>query len=353
MPRRLTPVGGSPLLIQQQQTAPTAPTSPPGSGGPYAAIVAADAPVAWYRLNETSGTTAADSGSGTPAPGTYANSPTLGLKGIAYGDSSTNLAVGMLAQGHVNVGALPAKLQFTAGTDFTIEAWVFIPYGVTNPGEAIVTEAYAGDGTVRYMLGFYDGNTNTLKPTFGWFNGAWRLAVAGSAISTDAWHHLAGTYDAAGNQLQLWVDGAAAATLTPGGTQPDGTETLYLGRRWDSGSQVNAVVDEIAFYGYRLSSAQITSHYQAKNAALYTDLAVTSLWIEAAIAGPTPDTRVTSLWIEVATEEFAHGFGYAEQGSGDMTYGDPEVGIGPNQPGFILAGAASSRAHGRATAQGA
>jgi len=47
---------------------------------PYSVAVAADSPIAWWRLGESSGTNAADS-SGNSRDGTYAGTPTLGAPG--------------------------------------------------------------------------------------------------------------------------------------------------------------------------------------------------------------------------------------------------------------------------------
>lgn len=260
----------------------------------YASVVAADTPVAWWKLNETSGTSAADSGSGTAANGTYTNTYTLGRIGIDSLDAGGGTSVLFGSNGYVTVGTLPSKLQFASGTDFSVEAWV--AFSGTSNGPAVVTEAFAGDGNVRYMLGFYSGSAVQQKASFGWYNGSWRLVSDSTDINDGGWHHLVGTYDGGANQLELWVDGASVGTLTPGGTQPTGTETLYLGRRWDSGAGFNGWIDEVALYSAKLTSTQIGAHYGAFNAS-DPGRRVSQVAVEYPLT-PTPNRRASELVTE-------------------------------------------------------
>jgi hypothetical protein len=312
----------------------------------YAATVAGDSPVAWWKLNETVGTTATDSGSGTAANGTYTNTWTYGLSGIDSADAGGGTSVKAGTNGYITVGALPAKLQFASGTSFSIEAWC--AFQGSAPGPALVTEAFAGDGTVRYMLGFYNGSSWTDFPSFGWYNGSWRLIQSATGIGNGLWHHVVGTFD--GTQLRLYVDGSlVAGPTTPGGTQPGGTETLYIGRRWDSGTYFDdGWLDEVAMYSVALSSTQVSNHYGARNTTA-DPLRVTSVWAEAALTGIDPAVRVTGVWAEVAIEEFWHGFGTPEIGDDALDVG----GISSGGSGFIIqSGAAAGRGKGRSKAAG-
>src|SRR5262249_9939864 len=57
----------------------------------YSAAVLADSPSGYWRLGETSGTTASDA-SGQNHPGSYLNTPTLGQPGALTGDTDTSVA---------------------------------------------------------------------------------------------------------------------------------------------------------------------------------------------------------------------------------------------------------------------
>jgi hypothetical protein len=307
--------------------------------------VLADNPVAWWRLNELTGTVAADAVAPV-ANGTYTGPVILGQPGV---DAHAGFSIRLTNQAnYVDIGAVPTKLRFGLGSPFSIEAWAAWDRTVSPLG-SIVTEAYAGDGVIRYMLGTYNGSGWTQRPTFGWYNGGWQL-IQGPVITDSAWHHFVGTYD--GTNFRLYVDGALATGPTATGTQPTGgNETLYIGRRWDNNETFDGFVDEVAFYGVALSSTQVAAHYAARDLPP-TDTRVTAIWAEVAIAGPTPDTRVTGVWLEVATEEFWHGFGIAEEGSGDLTYADASVGLGSGDPGLFQGAAAIGRGRGRSKATG-
>jgi hypothetical protein len=288
---RVLPLVGSPLGLTAGATGGAI-----AAGSPtYGAVIAADTPLAWWRLAETAGTTAVDSGSGTPANGTYTGTYTLGLAGVDGANGGKSV---LFTNGYVDVGALPAKLQLATGTDFSLEAWVYFEVG-TTPGPAIMTEAFAGDGTVRYTLGFGNGGGGGALPSFGWYNGTWRQAIGSVALNDGRWHHVVGTYDAAANLQRLYVDTAQVATNTPGGTQPGGVETFYLGRRWDSSASINGVMDELAIYGYRLSSAQIGAHYLAKAESATLEARDTQALAEVILTDTTPEARTTQALAEV------------------------------------------------------
>jgi len=274
----------------------------------YASVIAADAPVAWWKLNETSGTSAADAGSGTANNGTITGDPTLGIPGIDGLDSGGGTCYLLDGNGdYITCGTLAAKLQFAVGASFSIEAWVQIPQsvldaGATYAGASLVTEAYAGDGNVRYMLGFYDGSAPTLTPSFGWYNGAWRLKQASAAVSTEVWHHLVGTFN--GTVLELFVDGTSQGTTTPGGTQPGGTETLYLGKRWDTGSgqYLHAYLDMVAIYSVALTGTQVSAHYAAFNPSKAPARATAAI-AEFPVKDTTPQLRATTAILEYPVKD--------------------------------------------------
>ncbi len=99
----------------------TATYAPGGGGGSYNAAVLADSPLAYWRLGETSGTTAADS-SGNNRSGSYVASPSLNQPGALAGD--TNRAVGFNGSSqYVNVPYVAALNP----AQLTVEAWATRP----------------------------------------------------------------------------------------------------------------------------------------------------------------------------------------------------------------------------------
>ncbi len=119
-------------------------TDPDGS---YARAVLASAPVAYWRLNESSGLTAADA-SGQGRSATYVNGVTLGAVG-ALGDATT-------AADFNGAGAYVAAPNLNLTGSFTLEGWVYY----TGPGSVGATDygtvfGYAGDRRIliRVRLG--------------------------------------------------------------------------------------------------------------------------------------------------------------------------------------------------------
>lgn len=275
----------------------------------YASVIAADSPVAWWRLDETSGTSVADSGSGTADNGTLTGTgTTLGLNGIDTADSGGGTAYKFAGSSYIDCGALASKLQFAIGSSFSIEAWAAFPSTLDTATGPILCEAYAGDGTVRWCLGHWDGQFRNYA-AFGWYNGQWRtISDTSTPLNDDLWHHYVGTFD--GTQVRLYIDGSlVAGPTTLGGTQPGGNENLYIGRRWDSANYWTGWLDEIAIYSSALSSTQVGNHYAAMNLSTTIGTRVTQTVVEAVVASANPRIRATQSIVEVVTDLDIAGWG--------------------------------------------
>lgn len=130
----------------------------------------------------------------------------------------------------------------------TVAAWVklnSLPAGVMR----LVT---VGDekAVLRYQnsdLGFY------LKDTGGSFHSL----QAGAALQTDAWYHLAGTYD--GADMRLYLNGTEIATQPFTGTLAAG-ETVRLSHATET---LDGALDEVTLYRRALSASQVQALYHA------------------------------------------------------------------------------------------
>lgn len=230
-------------------------------GSVYAIEVQADTPEWWWRLGESSGTTAVDSsGNGHHAEVNTFNSRT----GLVAGDEDNALLVdpGRLT--------LPAGQQIRSDWDFSVEGWVDVPDAVTyngtiwrqsNHGEA------APSGAVSSIFVGFQAIANEAWPYVEILvdgaaaaDGAYR--IAGSALSAGI-HHIAAYIPSLGAAvpagIKLYVDGEAVTGTTGGvlGTLPAFPTMLYT----DAGS--DATLDEIAGYDGELSAVRIAAHYTA------------------------------------------------------------------------------------------
>lgn len=227
----------------------------------YLNAVLADSPLVYYRLNETSGSNAANLGtSGAGSDGTYFGGPAiLGAAGI-FADNHGDLTD--------NAISLPGDLSSYVRTDFgggnplhpgiglTYEIWVNTAAPIGNDGTIF---DYVVPGSANeYLLINPDNLTTGVNSSF---------SVPGNDISDGLWHHLAMTYDVTG-QVDLWIDGALAfSTLAPAvplaadGTMILGQDQNGPGVGFALNQAFDGRMDEFAIYGSVLSQERIQLHY--------------------------------------------------------------------------------------------
>jgi len=224
---------------------PPPPPSPPPSSSGYRAAVTGDGPVGYWRLGESSGTSAADAaGSNT---GTYRNGVATGAAGLTS-DTADRAASFDGANDSV---AVPGAAGLSPATTVTVEAWI---RPTTLPGAgnfaSVVTKAES------YSLQF---NGPRLEFTT-MLNGARRrVQAAAGAIVAGQTYHVVGTYD--GSTQRLYVNGTQVATAAFTGAVGTNATQLVLGS-WDTGSEFfSGTIDDVAVYNKVLTAASIANHY--------------------------------------------------------------------------------------------
>ncbi|MFZ0034624.1 MAG: LamG-like jellyroll fold domain-containing protein [Sedimentisphaerales bacterium] len=198
--------------------------------------------VGWWKLNETSGTTAADS-SGSGNNGTLVNMT-----------PATDWVTGMIGGGldmdgvddYVNCGN-GASLNITA--KITLAAWV--KTRDTGDGQF---NPYIAKGDYGYEL---RNNTNTeMAFSIRGSDGAWHLTYSATSGFNNVWHHVAGTYD--GSNLRLYIDGVLKFTLAYVGSIATNTYPVNIGRNSEQTTRLyNGVIDDARIYNRALSTAEI------------------------------------------------------------------------------------------------
>lgn len=200
-------------------------------------------PLGWWKLNETSGHTAAD------ATGRQAAS--LSGTGVTW---STEHG-GSLAFDGNGVAATPSAVVDTTKS-FSVTAWAKITDttvrrtvvgqdGGNSSGFVLKYSSIAG----KWM--FSRGSTDSASAT-------WTDAVSGSAVQADVWTHLAGVYDASTGKIKLYVNGvfqSEAAFTTP--WQANGP--LSIGRAKSDLDKFKGGISDVEAYGRALSAAEIQS----------------------------------------------------------------------------------------------
>lgn len=229
--------GGAPLLHIEFE----------GSGGGGSSD-----PVAHWKLDESSGTIAADSVGNND--GTLVNGP-IWVAGKIDGGLSFDGS-----NDYIDVSSLNPKLY----NDFTVSAWyrsadsdVSDDEYIFEHNENFVNEVTFGptdDGTGdRLRFGFAHGGSGTWDPHYGT-----------SDIVDQQWHHVVGVRS--GGRIKLYVDGLeetdepdahAGLTIAIDGDGP------FIGDLPGNTEQVHGTVDDVRLYDRALSAAEILDLYDA------------------------------------------------------------------------------------------
>jgi alpha-L-arabinofuranosidase len=200
------------------------------------------APIAWYRADESSGTTLADSsGNGHDATLT-------GAAAFAGGVSGNALS---LSGGNAN---LPAGIV-SGLNDFTISAWVR-PTSLANWARVFDF----GTGTTANMFLTDDaGGTNALRFAITTGGGGGEQRLDGPALTANTWTHVAVTLS--GNIGTLYVNGLPVATNTGMTIHPTAlgsTTQNYLGKsQYAADPAFQGSIDDFRLYGTALTAQQI------------------------------------------------------------------------------------------------
>lgn len=211
-----------------------------GSEGAYSsAVEGTPGLLSYWRLGESSGTTACDSfGSRS---GTYQGGSVLGAPGAIAGDPDT--AAGFDGtDDRVTLPAMPSSV------DFAVEGWQRITDS-TNVNNAI----YGRYGAVRLMPrpnGYYASV---------WLGGQEFLLQGSSGPNVGRWVHWA--FVRSGATLRVYRNGVQIAGRTdlPAATPASLSGDIAI----QGGSKAKASIDEVAVYGSALSETAVAGHYGA------------------------------------------------------------------------------------------
>lgn len=197
---------------------------------------------AWYKLDEGTGASVADS-----SDSRYNGTQTGAL--WVTGKSGNALSFSGSSSSYMQVSGFGANI----GSNFTLYAWikaaqartgyhVFLAKGPKNTGHY---ELYinTGDGVFRFY-----------SPDIGDY---------GSTVAVDdnLWHQVAVTYN--GSQMKFYVDGTLRNTVTASGTVTSETEIFRLGTLTDSTFAYGGFVDSVRIYNKPMEQTEIRSLYNS------------------------------------------------------------------------------------------
>src|SRR4051794_7264031 len=232
---------------------PAAAACPAPSSG-YAALVSqTPGLVGYWRLGETSGTTACDVTGNTN--GTYKGAYTLGQPGAIADDKSVELDGETGFVGIPRPATEPRPLDVS--DSFSVEAWV----KRDNPGTGRA-EVIASKETGAWLLMFekdHLGDQLVLRQSRNH-----NLAYSTTRVSDKNWHFVAATKN--GPDIHLYIDGQDVTD--PATIQ---NETLVKGRNLDIGQSAVSTdksffegsIDDVSVFNRPLTAQEIADHYAA------------------------------------------------------------------------------------------
>lgn len=227
----------------------------------YALEVLANAPLAYWRLDEGSGTTAVDE-TGNGNEGTFSGSPTLGENGLVGDGASVDFDG---SDDQLSTTLNPP----TGGAARTVEMWLrwdgaqlsgnnkihtLFSYGQSSAGQAFVV--FPNDVSTQGTLGALRLSVNSGYITFN------------KPLHDGEVHHIALVVEGSSlpSQVRAFVDGVED-TVSSSGSQTINTAsgtaldiahgTVFSEDYW------NGALDEPAVYGEALTPADIRRHYYA------------------------------------------------------------------------------------------
>ncbi len=242
------------------------PTGCKAASDDYSKTVLADSPVAYYRLDEATGSVLCDA-SPHHNDGKYAaTGVTQGQPGALHRSKDTAI----VADGTAQVAMSNAATGIAGSTDFTIEGW----FKTSTRQDQMVVDI--GQGGAQNMAGVgpwfnHLSPTYVLTPgtgdyvTFDTFDGTieFDAAAVGIDLFDGRWHYVAVTYTAGSGMAAGYLDNHALGTASV--QEKLLASTVRIGYWVDTAynKPFNGSLDEIAVYSSALSASRIARHFAA------------------------------------------------------------------------------------------
>ena len=243
------------------------------------------APVAWYKFDECSGTTANDSGSGgnngtitiggtgdNDATGTCSdgdsshawNNGTIGKRNASINLDGSNDYVVISDPGSNSI------LDFASGDSITVSAWVYPEAHDPGGYSVVVTKGSTlNNDTINYSLVYTDAG----HLTFGYHRSSdsgWMRGRVDGIITLGEWQHIAATYTFGTSSVSIYHNGKLYNNdvNTTGDAPTVQNEAIWIGADDYLGGTtpdelVNGNVDEVKVFNYVLTDEQIRDDYNS------------------------------------------------------------------------------------------
>ncbi len=217
--------------------------------------LASNSLVAWWRFEEAAGLVAS-------------NAVNTNYHGSLLNMAATNRMSGRVGQamwfdGENDYIAITNTLSLAVTNAITVDAWAWADsLDEASLWRALLTEVYAGDGTVDFSLSVHGANQ---RATAGFHDYTWRMQSNTASFVTGVWTRLTGIFD--GTNVFLFENGILRANGAAGtNTLPNGVNGWRIGRRHDNGNASDmwhGLIDEVRIYSSALSINAVATMYDA------------------------------------------------------------------------------------------
>ena len=227
----------------------------------YSDVILADAPLAYWRLNETMGPQVADSSCGMMNPALFhdgASGEPLVLQ--APGVLEYDKAIEFPGEQNQHISAA-SNFDFTEGESFSLEAWVNPVYH-DGFNRRIFDKHEYGPPRQGYFLSFAIDGVIFDR----WVDDQRQGVTSNVLLELGAWSHLVGTYDAAAQTTCLYINARAWCTSTALPGSASTSADFRIGATSLGSTGPEGTLDELAVYGYALTAQQVYEHCTAANA---------------------------------------------------------------------------------------
>jgi len=199
--------------------------------------------VAWWKLDDDSGNTAADS-SGNNRNGTL-------MGDVSWVDGITGGALTFDGDGdYVDMGKDPG---FDITNQITVSAWIKVN-AFDKDWQNVISK---GDRAWRLQR---NQSKNTLEFACSGLvvpGSDWGPIYGNIDVNDGHWHHVAGVYDQ--EKIYLYIDGSLDASAAASGTIRVNEAPVYIGENSQIPNRFwNGMIDDVRIYNYALSAEEIS-----------------------------------------------------------------------------------------------
>jgi len=204
--------------------------------------------VAWWKLDELSGTVASDASS-QQRHGSLAGGQDFGSDAVA-GKIKTALDFNGVSN-HVDIAG------FDLGNLFTISCWIYVRTSGTYP--MIITNSNGGGSTNGFRLFYYETSSYIKMETGNGAAGDSAITTV-SSVSKNTWVYLVVTVDRLNGYCDIYLDAIERATDHSIRNDFQNTGDIDLGTSV-TGNPFNGIIDDMRIYNKILSDAEIRAIY--------------------------------------------------------------------------------------------